>query len=185
MSRSTRTAPAKPAQTSAAEAVEASSATVTASDAPAAAASDAPADPAVEAKTEAPSSDESSEAPPAPPEDGPSEPPMPKAPEADPDAEELRTDGPTPSEWEAAGYDPADYPPRGYAAKADAPTVEHYKVTRFCRYFKDGVVSTWNEGQVIDSLNFNIADVKAQGLPIERCSPDDKNLKPSIGHWSV
>lgn len=107
---------------------------------------------------------------------------MPETPEVAP---ELRMDGPTPSEWIAAGYDPDAYPPRGYAAKSDTALVEHYRVTRFCRYFRDSTISTWPEGHVIDSLNFDIADVRAQGLPIERCSPDAKNLKPSIGHWSV
>jgi len=118
----------------------------------------------------------------------PEEPPMPEAPVPGPETTQpppepdLRMDGPTPSEWVAAGYPAAAYPPRGYAAKPD--DVEHYRVTRHCRYFHNSTVSTWPEGQVIDSLNFNIADVRAQGLPIERCAADAKNLTPSIGHWS-
>lgn len=97
----------------------------------------------------------------------------------------LRTDGPTLAEWVAAGYLAEHYPPEGYAAKADAPAVEYYRVTTYCRYVADGVVCVWQAGLVIDSLNFNIADVKAQGCPIEPCDASAANLKPSIGHWSV
>lgn len=98
----------------------------------------------------------------------------------------LREDGPTPSEWADRGYDPAKYPPHGYAAKPDEPVVKYYRVKSYCRFVRDGVIAVWKEGLVIDSLNFDIADVRAQGLPIERCDgPTANDLKPSIGHWSV
>lgn len=32
----------------------------------------------------------------------------------------LRLDGPTPQQWADAGYDPAKYPPQGYAPKVNA-----------------------------------------------------------------
>ncbi len=113
----------------------------------------------------------------------PDEPPMPKPPEDEP---ALRTDGPTPTEWAEAGYDPAAYPPAGYAAKPDAPSVRYYRVATYCRYVRGGAVSVWNKGLIIDSLTFDIADVKAQGCPIEPCdAPNGADLKPSIGHWSV
>lgn len=42
--------------------------------------------------------------------------------EVDPDlnADGLRTDGPTLAEYVDAGYDPANYPPKGYASKEPA-----------------------------------------------------------------
>lgn len=180
MSRSKPTPPAKPADPTT-EAVAAPSEAVAAPEAPAPAV-DAPAAPAaVEAQPAAVLTP--AEPAPQPADDGPTEPPMPKTPD-EPEVE-LRTDGPTPSEYVAAGYSMDTYPPRGYAAKPDAPLVELYQVTENCRYVINGSVATWHKGMLIDSINFNIADVKAQGIPLRRATEDDRDHTPAIGHRSV
>lgn len=83
---------------------------------------------------------------------------------------------------EAAAKPPVDEP------VLEVPAVgatEYYKVTSYCRYCRGGVVTVWNKGLVIDSLNFDIADVRAQGCPIEPCDASDAVLTPSIGDRSV
>lgn len=100
------------------------------------------------------------------------------------EAEPLRTDGPTPAEWVAAGYAAEHYPPAGYAAKTD-DGVRYFRVTEHCRYFQTSGVSTFPKGHVISTLGYNLDDVRAQGVPLEPCTAADIPTAPGIGHRSV
>ena len=66
-----------------------------------------------------------------------------------------------------------------------APTVERFKVRETCRYVNNGVVVSWPKGMVIDSLNFNLADVRAQGIPLDPATEADIDSTPAFGHRSV
>jgi hypothetical protein len=131
-------------------------------------------DPAPESPAEAaaPASTDPTELPPQPSaDDGVA--PEPPAPEPDPipEVEPLRTDGPTLEEFVAAGYKPEHYPPPGYAARADE-RVRYFKVLRVAKYCANGAVYTLSEGTVISTAHYDLADVRAQGVPLEETSAD-------------
>lgn len=63
--------------------------------------------------------------------------------------------------------------------------VEYYRVTENSRFFVSGSPHNMPKGHVIDSMNYNIAEVKAQGIPLEPATKDDVDTTPGLGHRST
>lgn len=94
-------------------------------------------------------------------------------PDAAPAAEpELRTDGPTLEEFLAAGYKAELYPPSGYAARTEA-RVRYYRVDRLAKYCTGGYVYTLNAGSIVSTTSHDLADVRAQGVPLTEVDAAD------------
>jgi hypothetical protein len=78
---------------------------------------------------------------------------------------------PEPSAPEPDEVAPEPEPASVAAVAAPAP-VEYYRVKAFAKYCVNGSVYSLAEGAVISSAHYDLADVRAQGVPLEPTTED-------------
>lgn len=92
-------------------------------------------------------------------------------------------DGPTDDTAEAEGapQDGAQAPEQHAPDEPVVVPVQHFRVERFARWVKDGVVYQLRAGSFVSTMSHPVDELRAQGVPlVEVESVDDSD--PGLGH---